>query len=469
MGEQRKAMKDKDRGRQPSGHGMSAVPGLRAAAEEKLARTQGGAPEDPAGKSAEKILHELQVHQIELEMQNEELKRTQVALEESRDKYLDLYDFAPVGYFTLTRAGQITEVNLAGAALLGLVRPKLVLRGLGRFVAPDDRDRLDQHLVSVLHSAEKQTCELTLKREDGSTFYVRLESIRLDRPAQEAGDGGPGQKIRVAMSDISDLKRAHGKLTEALAQLARSNKELESFAYSASHDLKGPLITITGFLGRLATDSEQGNVKGMHSDLARIGDATRKMDRLLHDLLELSRIGRVVGSLEAVSLAELAREVAKLLAGPIAEGRVRLEISPDLPTVRGERARLTQLLMNLLGNAVKFMGEQRDPQVKIGVRRDGEETVCYVRDNGIGIDPQHKDIIFGLFRQLDPSRGGTGIGLSVAKRVVETHGGRIWLESDGTGKGSTFCFTLAQRAGPVTEEEQENERFLPETLARVAG
>jgi PAS domain S-box-containing protein len=139
-------------------------------------------------------------------MQNEELKRAQVALEESRDKYLDLYDFAPVGYFTLTQVGHIAEVNLASAALLGLGRPKLVHRGLGRFVVPEDRDRWDRHLLSVLHSAEKQTCELTLKREDGSTFYARLESIRLDRPAQEAGEGGTGPMIRVAMSDITQFK-----------------------------------------------------------------------------------------------------------------------------------------------------------------------------------------------------------------------------------------------------------------------
>jgi PAS domain S-box-containing protein len=466
MSEQGKPAKDKHRGRRPAGPGMPVVPKLRAAAEEKLARTS---PWKATGKSAESILHELQVHQIELEMQNEELKRAQVALEESRDKYLDLYDFAPVGYFTLTRVGHIAEVNLAGAALLGLGRPKLVHRGLGRFVVPEDRDRWDRHLLSVRHSDEKQTCELTLKREDGSTFCARLESVRLERPAQEGGDGGTGPAIRVAMSDISDLKQAHEKLTDALAQLAHSNKELESFAYTASHDLKGPLITITGFLGRLAMDTEQGDAKQMHSDIARIGEATRKMDQLLRDLLELSRIGRVVGSLEDVSLTKLAREVANLLAGSIAERGVRIEISPDLPTVRGERARLTQLLMNLLGNAVKFMGEQPDPQVEIGVRRDGEETVCYVRDNGVGIEARHKDRIFGLFQQLDPSRGGTGIGLAVAKRVVETHGGRIWFESDGSGKGSTFCFTLARRAEPVTQEEQENGRFLPKTLARLAG
>jgi PAS domain S-box-containing protein len=465
MGERGEAAKHKDRHCQPSGLGTPAVPGLRAAAEGTLARTP-DPPQDLTGKTAEKILHELQVHQIELEMQNEELKRTQVALEESRDKYLDLYDFAPVGYFTLTRKGEIAEANLAGAAMLGLGRPKLAHRGLGRFVAPDNRDRWDQHLVSVLHSAEKQTCELMFKREDGSTFYARLESIRLERPVQQAGNGGTGPVIRVAMSNISDLERAQGKLTEALGRLVRSNQELESFAYTASHELKGPLITITGFIGRLAMDIEQGDAKQMHSDIARISEAAKKMEWLLRDLLELSRIGRVVGSLEDVSLTELARDVACLLAGPIAERGVRIEISPDLPTVHGERARLAQLLMNLLGNAVRFMGEQPDPQVKIGVRRDGEGTVCYVRDNGIGIDPQHKDTIFGLFQQLDPSRGGTGIGLSVAKRVVETHGGRIWLESDGPGKGSTFCFTLVRKAEPATEKEPDNGQ---RTRTRVAG
>jgi signal transduction histidine kinase len=291
---------------------------------------------------------------------------------------------------------------------------------------------------------------------------LRNVDVALDRQGQKCDlflSAGPllsGRQILgcvITLIDITDRKRADRKLTDALAQLARSNKELESFAYTASHDLKGPLITITGFLGRLALDSQQGDARRMQSDIARIGDAARKMDRLLHDLLELSRIGRVVGSIEDVSLTELAHEVANLLAGPIAEGKVRIEISPDLPTVHGERVRLVQLFMNLLGNAVKFVREQPNPQVKIGVRQDGKDTVCYVRDNGIGIEPQHKDRIFGLFQQLDPSRGGTGIGLSVAKRVVETHGGRIWFESEGPGKGSTFCFTLVGRAEPAIQKE----------------
>jgi len=422
---------------------------LRRLAEHRLQERKAEKAQSSTEQDTLRLLHELQVHQVELEMQNEELIAARSEVEAVLERYTDLYDFAPVGYFTLDRDGIIRQVNITGAILLGIERSKLARHGLGRFVTPDDLNHWDQHLMSVLNSDEKQTCELALKREDGSTFCARLESIRFDRPAQEAGDGGTGPAIHVAMTDISDLKQAYVKLTEALAQLARSNRELESFAYTASHDLKGPLITITGFLGRLALDTEQGDAKRIQSDIARIGDAVGKMDRLLHDLLELSRIGRAAIPLEDVPLTELAREVANLLAGSIAERGVKVEIAPDLPTVHGARARLMQLFMNLLGNAAKFMGDQPDPQVKIGVRRDGEETVCYVHDNGIGIDPQHKDRIFGLFQKLDPNQDGTGVGLAVAKRVVEMHGGRIWFESDGPGKGSTFCFTLVGKVEPA--------------------
>ena len=157
-------------------------------------------------------------------MQNEELKRAQVASEESRDKYLDLYDFAPVGYFTLTPKGRVVEVNLAGAALLGVARSKLVRCGLGRFVAPEDLDRWDRHLLSVMRSDQKQTCELTLKREDGSTFFAQLDSIRLDRPTEESGTGDAGPVIRAAMSDISDRKRAQ-RITARYALISKHARD----------------------------------------------------------------------------------------------------------------------------------------------------------------------------------------------------------------------------------------------------
>jgi signal transduction histidine kinase len=122
-------------------------------------------------------------------------------------------------------------------------------------------------------------------------------------------------------------------------------------------------------------------------------------------------------------------------------------VAPDLPTVRGDRARLLEVLQNLVQNGVKFMGDQPAPRVEIGARRDGDELVHYVRDNGIGIEPRFAERIFGLFDRLDPDIDGTGIGLALVKRIVEVHGGRIWVESEGPGRGSTFCYTLARIEG----------------------
>ena len=196
---------------------------LRSAAEAQLARAPGTAREMQA-KTPTAIIHELRVHQSELEMQNEELKRARLALEESRDRYLDLYDFAPVGYFTCTRSGRIVEANLTGAALLGVPRAKLVGPGLGSFVASEDRDRWERHLAGVLQSAapaqgpgEKHSCELKLKREDGSTFHARLESVRLDRPEgrESAGAGGESPVICTALSDITERLRAEEALRES--------------------------------------------------------------------------------------------------------------------------------------------------------------------------------------------------------------------------------------------------------------
>jgi PAS domain S-box-containing protein len=389
-------------------------------------------------------------------------KRLQRDLSVSETKFRRLFEAAQDGILILDAdSGRITEANPFLADLMGVTREELLGKTPWEIGAFKDIVANQDEFAELRRKGFIFYEDMPLETSDGRQIHVEFVSnvyLVDDRKVFQCN-----------IRDVTERTRAHGKLTDALTQLARSNKELESFAYTASHDLKGPLITITGFLGRLAIDTKQGDAKRMHSDLARIGEATKKMDRLLHDLLELSRIGRAVGSLEDVPLTELAREVANLLAGPITERGVRIEISPDLPTVHGERVRLQQLLMNLLGNAVKFMGEQPDPQIKVGLRRDGKETVCYVRDNGVGIDPQHKDRIFGLFQQLDPSRGGTGIGLAIAKRVVETHGGRIWFESDGPGTGSTFCFTLVGRAEPVIQKEQENGRFPQKNLARLAG
>lgn len=229
---------------------------------------------------------------------------------------------------------------------------------------------------------------------------------------------------------------------DLIAELESKNAELERFTYTVSHDLKSPLFTIRGFLGYLEQDMLAGNHTRMKSDMQRITDATEKMGQLLNELLELSRIGRLMNDPVNVSFEELAREAVNLAQGRIMDRGVAVHIDANMPVVYGDRRRLLEVMQNLVDNAAKFMGDQSDPRIEIGW--DGHENgkpVFHVRDNGIGIPPEHHERIFGLFNKLDVKMDGTGIGLALVKRIVEVHGGRIWVQSEA-GNGSTFFFTL---------------------------
>lgn len=227
-----------------------------------------------------------------------------------------------------------------------------------------------------------------------------------------------------------------------LAELQAKNAEMERFTYAVSHDLKAPLVTVQGFLGMLEKDVAAGNAPRVESDIQRIRNAAGSMGRLVNELLELSRIGRVMSSRVEVSLHDAATEAVELLSAEISDRGVEVDVSPDLPVVAGDRARLVQVFQNLVENAVKYMGPQSAPRVEISPRRRDGEAVCCVRDNGVGIEPEYQDTVFDLFSRLDTTVEGTGVGLALVERIVESHGGRIWVESEGLGRGSTFCFTL---------------------------
>jgi len=231
-----------------------------------------------------------------------------------------------------------------------------------------------------------------------------------------------------------------------IAELEAKNAELERFTYTVSHDLKSPLITIRGFLGVLEKDAAEGNIERLKANITRINAVAEKMQQLLDELLELSRIGKLVNLPEEVALEDIAHEAVELAAGRINDRGVQVKISPDLPVVCGDRLRLREVLQNLIDNAAKFMGDQPSPLIEIGARQDGDKTVFYVRDNGMGIEPRYHEKVFGLFDQLDPNKQGTGLGLALAKRIVELHNGNIWVESEGRGRGSTFYFTILSKS-----------------------
>jgi signal transduction histidine kinase len=222
------------------------------------------------------------------------------------------------------------------------------------------------------------------------------------------------------------------------------NEEILRFTSAVSHDLKSPLVTIRTFLGYLENDLKQADAARVETDLGHIRRAAEKMTYLLDDLLSLSRIGRKVNRPEDMTLQAIVREALEMVAGQIAERQVQIQVSDAPVVLHGDRMRLSEVFQNLVDNAIKFMGEQAEPRIEIGVEAGGPEIVLFVRDNGLGIDPRHQSKLFGIFEKLHPGTKGTGMGLAVVKRIIEVHGGRIWVESAGVGQGSTFRFTLSR-------------------------
>jgi signal transduction histidine kinase len=195
-------------------------------------------------------------------------------------------------------------------------------------------------------------------------------------------------------------------------------------------------------LGYLESDALSGNIDRLKRDIQRISDATDKMYALLNDLLELSRIGRVINPPEEILFMDLTESAIQLVTGRLNEKNIEVQVTANDQRVYGDRQRLVEVLQNLLDNAAKFTRAEAHPTIEVGIRdEETGQSIVYVRDNGIGIAPEHHERIFGLFNKLNPDMEGTGVGLALVKRIIEIHGGRIWIESD-PGKGTVFYFTL---------------------------
>jgi PAS domain S-box-containing protein len=259
-------------------------------------------------------------------------------------------------------------------------------------------------------------------------------------------------RFATIFEDITDRKQAEELQERLIRELEQKNAELERFTFTVSHDLKSPLITIKGFASLLEDDALTRDPVLLKKDIQRITKAAETMQTLLTDVFELARVGKVVRLPEKIPFGKIVHEAVDLLTGPLAERGVTIGISPDLPDVYVDHARIREVMVNLIENAVKFFGDQENPAIRIGVDRDGKTPVFFVQDNGIGIDPRYLERIFNLFEKLDASAHGTGVGLTIVRRIIETHGGKIWAESEGIGKGTTFRFTLP---GPADKGEEK--------------
>ena len=382
-----------------------------------------------------RILHELRVHQIELEMQNEELRRAQVEQDAVRARYFDLYDLAPVGYFTLSEKGMILEANLTAATLLGVVRSVLAKRPLSNFIPPGDQDILYQHHKLLFETGIPQSHEIRMLRQDEKTFWVRIEStVSLDEDGASVS--------RTVISDITDRKRAEEELGENAAKLAEINRDLEDFNYSVSNDIRVPLRAIEGFSRIILKTARERFDEETRRRFQVIIENAEKIGRLIEDLLDFSRIGRRTVAKRSLDMEEMVRDVWQELLAANPGREMALKVS-KMQAASGDWTMIRQVYGSLLENAVKFTRGKNPAVIEAGSLAADEGTVYYVRDNGIGFDMKFHDKVFGVFKRLhaDEEFEGTGIGLAFVQRIVQRHGGHVWAEGKAH-EGATFYFTL---------------------------
>jgi PAS domain S-box-containing protein len=343
---------------------------------------------------------------------------------------------------------------------------------------------LGEDFLSLI-SNQKRDSKRTRKVMEGRPIYIRLSDS--DLPLQKAREQEGIRSIavvpilhqdqvigcysigshtvdRVPIASRTALKTIAAMIgnaivriraTEALemrtAELMAKNAEMESFVYSVSHDLRSPLMAMRGFAACLREDVEKGDRAGIESDLARMDGAAARMDRLLTDALELSRIGKVVNPPEEASFEEIALEALDQTKETVRARGIEVSVEDGMPAVCVDRLRMVEALVNLIENSAKYAADGPRPRIDIGFRRveDGE-PVFFVRDNGPGINPDQQEKVFGLFYKVDRKSNGTGAGLAIVKKIIEVHDGRVWIES-GSGGGCAVCFTL-----PLVGEKAES-------------
>ncbi|AMV73768.1 hypothetical protein JCM30471_21870 [Desulfuromonas carbonis] len=408
-----------------------ANPELRLRAEAQHAARPVNTHPFRNAEEVQRLVHELEVHQIELEMQNEELRQARDEAENALDKYTDLYDFAPVGYLTLDREGLIGSANLFIAGLLGVERRRLPGRRLGLLVAFSARPAFKTFLETVFSGRTKQSCEVALLSYSRRSHFVQIEALV----------AASGLECRMAIIDITRRRELEEQISAQHRALVAANIELDAFNYTISHDLRAPLTIIHGYAQILRAQCGEQLPELAKGFLEKISAGTIGMNILLKTLLELSRATHVEMERNQVDLSHMAEQIATGLEILRGERRITFQIATRI-IVNGDPELLRVVLINLIGNAWKHSARQEEAVIEIGVTGGDENPACFVRDNGPGFEMAHADKLFLPFQRLPGTTvEGCGVGLSTVERIIRRHGGRVWAESE-PGKGATFFFTL---------------------------
>jgi two-component system, cell cycle sensor histidine kinase and response regulator CckA len=431
---------------------------LRRRAEDRAREIAAETPEGVRTLSSEEsriVLHDLRVHQIELEMQNEELRQTQVELEASRARYFDLYDLAPVGYFTISDKGLILEANFTAATLFGVARGALVKQPLTRFIVPEDQDRYYLHRRRLFATGAPQVLDLRLKRGNGTHFWARFEATT----AQDVDDGT--EVCRAVVSDISERKHLEDERLrfEQELRLAQKAESLARMAGAIAHHFNNQLAVVMGNL-----ELSMGSPSLAARQLTDAMDATRKaaeVSRLL-----LTYLGQSSGNHAPLDISEACRRMLPMIRAAMPTGvALETDLPAPGPVVNGNANQLQLVVTNLITNAWEAVGDLHTPihlsvktvsasdistanRFAIGWRPRDQDYACLdVTDTGCGLEEQEIEKIFEPF--FTTKFTGRGLGLPVVLGILHAHSGGLVVESNrGLGNGSTFRVYL-----PVSTEE----------------
>jgi PAS domain S-box-containing protein len=382
----------------------------------------------------DRLAHELEVHRLELEVQNGALRDAQIVLEESRARYAELYDYAPVGHLTLDRAGVVRELNIAAAALLGDERGAIAGRPLRLYVTAKSRRALDAHLLASLKSRRPISVALELRRRDADGHPVELLTVPPPVHTRSAVKDVP--VLHAAMIDISK----HGTNGDSMHQVK------QDFLAVVSHELCSPLAPMVMWVEALRAGAMSEALRNRAIDA--LDTCLALQVAMINDLIDVARgqQGALRIEFEKTDLALAVRAAAEAFS-PSASAK-KIELTLDVARspfwVEGDSIRLQQVVANLLSNAIRFTREAG--QVVLALHARGANAVLTVRDEGEGIDPAHLPHIFEPFHGraplVPPYSGGLGLGLAIVHELVTRHGGSVTAESAGRGRGSCFTVTL---------------------------
>ncbi len=416
---------------------------LRRLAEKKLAARRARRLVKPPIADERRLLHELDIHQVELELQNEELRRARVEIEAALERYAELFEFAPIGYATLASDETIREINHAGARLLRRERARLAGVRFGALVDAPDGSRLTVLLAKVSAGETSACCELALNVR-GDRVYVRLTATMLMRRET---------LTLLAFEDITERHAREEELARTQAALREADRRKDDFLAALSHELRNPLAPIRNSL--IVLELAQPGSDGARKAQEVIGRQVIHLTRLIDDLLDITRITRQKFQLQRqrVELTELVhRTVEDHRSSFEARGvRVELSVSPEALWVDADPERLNQVVSNLLSNAEKFT--PAGGSVLVGIEPGGLGVRLSVRDTGTGIPPELIEHLFEPFAQapqtLARSRGGLGLGLAMVKGIIELHGGTVGIKSQGLGSGTEVVVSLPLASAPA--------------------